>query len=86
MSDGRTYTYTWSKRGQMTAEWTNGYAVRTFTYNDVGQMTEATVFTLTTKFTYNGDGARLAVEVVGHGTTRTRSTMRAGTASSPKRT
>lgn len=32
-------------------------------------MTEATVFTLTTRFRYNGDGARLALEVVGQGTT-----------------
>jgi hypothetical protein len=84
VSDGRTYTYTWSNRGQterplqgMTVElalsivegWTNGYAVRTFSYDDAGRMTEATVFTLTTKFTYNGDGVRLAVEVVGQGTT-----------------
>jgi hypothetical protein len=32
-------------------------------------MTQATVFTLTTCFTYDGDGARRIVEVVGHGTT-----------------
>lgn len=30
---------------------------------------EATVFTLTTRFKYNGLGARVAVEVMGHGTT-----------------
>ncbi|MBD3388173.1 MAG: hypothetical protein GF414_04600, partial [Candidatus Altiarchaeales archaeon] len=32
-------------------------------------MAEATVFTLTTRFTYDGEGRRLAVEVVGQGTT-----------------
>jgi hypothetical protein len=34
-----------------------------------GRMTQATVFTLTTRFTYDGDGARRVVEVVGQGTT-----------------
>jgi hypothetical protein len=51
--------------------------VRTFTYtatlrsasSGAGRMTQATVFTLTTRFTYNGDGARRVVEVVGQGTT-----------------
>ena len=65
VSDGRVYSYTWSARGQMLAEWTQGYPVRTFTYDGAGQMVEATVFTLTTRFTYNGLGARVAVEVVG---------------------
>jgi YD repeat-containing protein len=69
VSDGRVYTYTWSARGQMLAEWTQGYPVRTFTYDGAGQLVEATVFTLTTRFTYNGLGARVAVEVVGQGTT-----------------
>jgi len=32
-------------------------------------MVEATVFTLTTRFRYNGLGARVSVEVVGEGTT-----------------
>ena len=32
VSDGRTYTYTWSARGQLRAEYTQGYPVRTFTY------------------------------------------------------
>jgi len=69
VSDGRVYSYTWSARGQMLAEWTQGYPVRTFTYDGAGQMVEATVFTLTTRFTYNGLGARVAVEVVGQGAT-----------------
>ena len=69
VSDGRTYTYTWSNQGQMLAEWTPGSAVRTFSYDTRGQMTEATVFTQTTRFTYNGDGARVGVEVVGVMTT-----------------
>jgi hypothetical protein len=43
--------------------------VRTFTYDGAGRLVEATVFTLTTKLTYNGLGARVAVEVVGYGTT-----------------
>lgn len=43
--------------------------MRIFTYDGAGRMTEATVFTLTTVFTYNGLGARVAVEVVGYGTT-----------------
>jgi YD repeat-containing protein len=68
VSDGRVYTYTWSQRGQLLAEWTQGVPVRTFTYDAAGQMVEATVFTLTTRFTYNGLGARVAVEVVGQGT------------------
>ena len=33
VSDGRTYTYDWSARGQMLVEWTQGYPVRTFTYD-----------------------------------------------------
>jgi YD repeat-containing protein len=69
VSDGRVYTYTWSARGQLLAEWTQGYPVRTFTYDGAGRLVEATVFTLTTRFAYNGLGARVAVEVVGHGTT-----------------
>jgi YD repeat-containing protein len=69
VSDGRVYTYTWSASGQLLAEWTEGYPVRTFTYDGAGRLVEATVFTLTTRFTYNGLGARVAVEVVGHGTT-----------------
>ena len=68
-SDGLTYTYDWSARGQLLSEWTAGYPVRTFAYDAAGRMVEATVFTLTTRFSYDGDGTRLAVEVVGHGTT-----------------
>ncbi len=68
-SDNRAYTYTWSARGQMLAEYTQGTPVRTFSYDGAGRMVEATVFTLTTRFTYNGLGARVTVEVVGHGTT-----------------
>jgi YD repeat-containing protein len=68
-SDDRTYTYDWSARGQMLTEWTEGLPVRTFDYDGAGRMVEATVFTLTTRFTYNGDGARRVVEVVGQGTT-----------------
>ena len=70
VSDGRTYTYTWSARGQMLAEYTHGYPVRTFAYNGAGRLTAATVFTLTTRFTYTaGLGDRVAVEVVGRGVT-----------------
>jgi hypothetical protein len=69
VSDGRVYTYTWSAKGEMLEEWTVGYPVRTFTYNAAGQMIEATVFTLTTVFTYNGDGVRVAMAVDGHGAT-----------------
>jgi YD repeat-containing protein len=53
----------------MLAEYTEGIPVRTFSYDGAGWMIEATVFTLTTRFTYNGLGARVAVDVVGHGTT-----------------
>jgi YD repeat-containing protein len=69
VSDGRAYTYTWSDRGQLLKETTQGADVRTFTYDGAGRLVEATVFTLTTKFTYNGLGARTHVEVVGQGTT-----------------
>ena len=31
VSDGRSYTYDWSDRGQLLAEWTQGYPVRPFT-------------------------------------------------------
>jgi len=65
VSDGRAYTYTWSQRGQMLAEYTEGVPVRTFSYNGAGQMIKATVFTLTTEFEYNGLGARVAVSVAG---------------------
>jgi YD repeat-containing protein len=68
VSDGRSYTYSWSDRGQLLKE-TQGVDVRTFTYDGAGRLVEATVFTLTTKFTYNGLGARTSVEVVGQGTT-----------------
>jgi len=75
VSDGRVYSYTWSARGRLLAEhalsgaegWTQGYPVRTFTYDGAGQLVEATVFTQITKFTYNGWGARVAIEVVGCG-------------------
>ncbi len=63
------YSYTWSARGQMLVEYTQGTPARTFSYDGAGRMIEATVFTLTTRFRYNGLGARVAVEVVGHGTT-----------------
>ncbi|MBN1248626.1 MAG: hypothetical protein JXC32_13285, partial [Anaerolineae bacterium] len=69
VSDGRAYTYTWSARGQLLAEWTQGYPVRTFTYDGAGHLVEATVFTLTTRFTYAGLGGRVIVEVVGQGAT-----------------
>jgi len=69
VSDGRSYTYEWSQRGQLLTENTQGVDVRTFTYDGAGRLVEATVFTLTTKFHYNGLGARVAVEVVGHGVT-----------------
>jgi len=69
VSDGRAYTYTWSARGQLLTEWTRGIPVRTFGYNGAGQMAEATVFTLTTQFNYNGAGGRVGVNVVGHGAT-----------------
>ena len=68
VSDGRSYTYTWSARNELLAEHTQGYPVRTFTWDAAGRMVEATVFTQTTRFTYNGDGNRLAVEVVGQET------------------
>jgi YD repeat-containing protein len=69
VSDGRSYTYDWSQRGQLLAETTQGVEVRTFTYDGAGRLVEATVFTLTTRFTYDGLGARTNVEVVGQGTT-----------------
>jgi len=69
MSDGRSYTYAWSDRGEMLAEETQGVDVRTFTWDAAGRLVEATVFTLTTWFTYTGDGARVAVAVEGVGTT-----------------
>jgi hypothetical protein len=65
VSDGRAYTYTWSNRGQMLAEYTGGVPVRTFEYDGTGQMVKATVFTLTTEFVYNGLGARVALSVTG---------------------
>ncbi len=86
VSDGRTYTYDWSARGQLLVEWTQGYPVRTFSYDAAGRMVEATVFTQTTRFTYtfaalsasNGLSARVAVEVVGHGTTTVTLDLAAG--------
>jgi YD repeat-containing protein len=68
-STGQTYTYAWSDRGEMLAEYFQGNPIRTFTYNSAGQLSEATVLTLTTRFRYNGDGQRLSLEVVGSGTT-----------------
>jgi len=41
-------------------------------------MVEATVFTQTTRFRYNGLGARVAVEVVGYGTTTVTLDLAAG--------
>jgi YD repeat-containing protein len=43
VSDGRAHTYTWSARGQMLAEYTQGIPVRTLTYDGAGRMVEATV-------------------------------------------
>jgi YD repeat-containing protein len=62
-SDGRSYTYTWSNRNQLLAEWIPGVpvAVREFAYDGAGRMTQARVFTLTTRFAYDGDGARHTV-------------------------
>jgi hypothetical protein len=85
VSDGRVYSYTWSARGQMLAEWTQGYPVRTFTYDGAGQLVEATVFTLTTRFRYNGLGARVAVEVVGQGATTYTLDYAAGNVQKPGR-
>ncbi len=69
MSDGRVYTYTWSTRGQMLAEYTQGIPVRTFAYDGAGRLIEATLFTQTTTFVYKGLGDRVAVTVEGYGTT-----------------
>jgi YD repeat-containing protein len=68
-STGQAYTYAWSDRGQMLAEYYQSNPIRTFTYNAAGQLSEATVLTLTTRFRYNGDGQRLSLEVVGGNTT-----------------
>jgi peptidoglycan/xylan/chitin deacetylase (PgdA/CDA1 family) len=46
-----------------------GVDVRTFAWDAAGRLVQATVFTLTTHFTYAGDGTRVAVEVEGQGTT-----------------
>ncbi len=69
VSDGRTYSYSWSDRGDMLTESTAGVVVRSFTYNGAGQMTKATLFNLETQFTYNGDGVRQSKTVEGWGTT-----------------
>jgi len=53
----------------MLTEWTEGLPVRTFDYDSAGRLAQARVLTLTTRFTYDGNGARRVVEVVGHGTT-----------------
>jgi YD repeat-containing protein len=68
-STGQAYTYAWSDRGEMLAEYFQGTPIRAFTYNAAGQLSEATVLTLTTRFRYNGDGQRLSLEVVGQDTT-----------------
>jgi len=67
VSDGRSYTYAWSDRGELLAEETQGVDVRTFEWDAAGRLVEATVFTLTTYFTYAGDGTRVAVEVANIG-------------------
>ena len=41
--------------------------VRTFAWGAAGRLVEATVFTLTTHFTYTGDSTRVALEVEGVG-------------------
>jgi hypothetical protein len=41
----------------MLAERAQGIATRVFTYTAAGQLAETSLFTLTTRFTYNGDGA-----------------------------
>jgi YD repeat-containing protein len=69
VSDGRSYAYEWSDRGELLAEATQGVDARTFAWDAAGRLVQATVFTLTTHFTYTGDGTRVAVEVEGHGTT-----------------
>ena len=38
VSDGRAYSYAWSARGQLLSEWTQGYPVRTFSYDAAGQV------------------------------------------------
>jgi YD repeat-containing protein len=73
VSDGRVYTQTWSNAGQLLAERTQGIATRVFTlrqaqgrlYTAAGQLAETSLFTLTTRFSYNGDGARLMQTVNG---------------------
>jgi YD repeat-containing protein len=82
-SDGRAYVYEWSQRGQLLAENTQGVDVRTFTYDGAGRLVEAAVFTLTTRFTYDGLGARTHVEVVGHGTTTVTLDYAAGNVQKP---
>jgi hypothetical protein len=67
-SDGRSYTYTWSNRGQLLAEWVPEIPVAAceFSYDGAGRMTQARVFTLTTRFAYDGDGARRTVKAFFH--------------------
>ena len=43
--------------------------VQSYRWDAAGRLVTATVFTLTTHFSYNGDGTRMAVSVVGRGTT-----------------
>ncbi len=43
--------------------------MRTFSWDAAGQLVQATVFTVTTHFAYDGDGVRTAVAVDGQGTT-----------------
>jgi len=71
VSDGRSYTYDWSQRGQLLAENIQGVPVCSFVYDAAGQMIEATVFTQTTTFSYTaasraGAFARVRVGVAGY--------------------
>ena len=70
VSDGRVYSYTWSAKGELLEEVTQGIPVRTFSYNGAGHLVEASVFTQTTVFTYNGLGIRVAMAVEGQPETR----------------
>ena len=59
VSDGRSYTYTWSLRGELEAEWTQGVAVRSFGYDAAGRLSSLVHYGAD----HAGDSARLGISV-----------------------
>ena len=60
MASRRSLGFTWDANGNLTSD-----GVRSYTYDQTNRLTQVTEGSLTTEFTYNGDGVRTSKTIAG---------------------